>query len=365
MNRYAALLLVVSILAAFFISCAKKSPEDKLYEAQLALEKQEPLDAIIKAKEVIRDYPDDPAALDAHLLLADCYYWSRDLEQCRNHLNIVIEKLGLSNPKAQEALENTLTTYLIEGRHDAATTVVLNAMSKIPEDSPFYQSLQLRLAGLYESRDLLDKARDIYRYILEHETNQDALSAAMERLTATYAKNEQYDDAISVYEQFLDRHPDTNLRPVLLYGIAFFTEKKGEDSKAEELYEQSIKEFKAAIDETLETEAKVNLIYQLGRAYLLRGERDKALAELNRIINDFPHSSRVPEALFEIGGIYQQNREYDKAIEWFQKIEATYPQTQLEASARFRINEAIRLRDAGEASSPSLPVLTPSPDTAP
>ncbi len=365
MNRYVVLLLVVSVLVAFFISCAKKSPEDKLYEAQLALEKQETLDAIIKAKEVIRDYPDDPVALDAHLLLASCYYFSRDLEQCREHLNVVIEKLGLSNPKAQEALENTLTTYLIEGRHDAGTTIVLNAMSKIPEDSPFYRSLQLRLAGLYESRDLLDKARDIYRYILDHETNQDALSAAMERLTATYAVNEQYDDAISVYKQFLDKHPDTNLKPVLLYGIAFFTEKKGEDRKAQELYEQSIKEFQAAIDKTLETEAKVDLIYQLARAYLLRGEHDNALEELNRIINDFPDSSRVPSALFEIGEIYQQNGEYDKAIEWFQKIEATYPQTQLAPSARFRINETIRLRDAAEASSPSLPVLTPSPDAVP
>ncbi len=365
MNRYAALLLVVSVLAAFFISCAKKSPEDKLYEAQLALEKQEPLDAIIKAKEVIRDYPDDPVALDAHLLLANCYYFSRDLEQCREHLNVVIEKLGLSNAKAQKALENTLTSYLIEGRHDVATTVVLNAMSKIPEDSHFYRSLQLKLAWLYEARDLLDKARHIYRYILEHETDQDVLSAAMERLTATYAANEQYDEAISVYKQFLDKHPDTDLKPVLLYGIAFFTEKKGEDRKAQELYEQSIKEFQAAIDGTLETEAKVDLIYQLARAYLLREEPDKALAELNRIINDFPASLRVPEALFEIGGIYQQNREYDKAIDWFQKIEATYPQTRLASSARFRINETLRLRDVAETSSPSLSVLTPSPDTAP
>lgn len=358
MIRYLTLFLMVSALAVGFFCCAKKSPQDKLYEARLALEKQEPLDAIIKAKEIIRDYPDDPAALDAHMLLAQCYYMSRELEQCRAHLKIVMDTLGLGNPKGQVALENTITTYLVEGNYDAGTTVVLNAMSTVPEEAPFYRSLQMRLASLYQARNLHEKARNIYRSILEHETDQEILTTALESLTSAYIANKQYDKAISEYEQFLKSHPDTELKPVVLCAIAFITEKKGEDAKAQALYDQSIKEFHTAIDKTLETEAKVNLILQLARAYLLRGENDKALQEFNRIANDFPNSSRVPEALFEIGGVYQKNREYDKAIEWFQKIEATYPQTRLASSARFRINETIRMRAADEATSASLPVPT-------
>jgi hypothetical protein len=131
MKRYVLLLLAISALAICLFACAKKSAQDKLNEAQAALERQEPLDAIIKAKEVIRDYPDDQAALDAHMLLAQCYYMSRDLDRCREHLKAVIDKLGLADPRAHIALENTLTTYLVERKYDAATTVVTNAMSQL------------------------------------------------------------------------------------------------------------------------------------------------------------------------------------------------------------------------------------------
>lgn len=65
----------------------------------------------------------------------------------------------------------------------------------------------------------------------------------------------------------------------------------------------------------------------LARAEAKRGQRDKAISHLQRLVNEFPQSGVLDEALFRLGELYEAQGDRDKARRRFAEVTQRFPQS--------------------------------------
>jgi soluble lytic murein transglycosylase len=87
------------------------------------------------------------------------------------------------------------------------------------------------------------------------------------------------------------------------------------------------------------TVANLTDLNHLQRAWIYQFNRDFAAARLHyqAIINNYPNSGLVPEALFQIGRGYVQEANYVEAINWFERVLEQFPE---HPAAKDALNQA-------------------------
>ena len=65
--------------------------------------------------------------------------------------------------------------------------------------------------------------------------------------------------------------------------------------------------------------------YEIGRSLIAMGDDEKALASLNKVINDFPKSSYVRRALVSVGQTHYNAGRDEDALMTFKRIIKEYP----------------------------------------
>lgn len=68
-------------------------------------------------------------------------------------------------------------------------------------------------------------------------------------------------------------------------------------------------------------------LFELGRAYVTLNKNDQAIASYNKLINDYPQSSYVPKAYLNLGLIYFNMDKNPEAIAQYKKVVEQYPNT--------------------------------------
>lgn len=81
--------------------------------------------------------------------------------------------------------------------------------------------------------------------------------------------------------------------------------------------------------------------FQIGESYLIDQDYDRALRELERVVELFPDSPRAPQALYRAGLIAEERRNISKAREYFNRVQRGYPRSD---EARMAADALRRLR---------------------
>lgn len=79
--------------------------------------------------------------------------------------------------------------------------------------------------------------------------------------------------------------------------------------------------------------------FQIAETYALEQQHDRALRELERVVELFPGSDRAPHALYRAGVISQDRGNIEAAREYFQKVVDGYPDSDVARVARNRLTE--------------------------
>ncbi|MGR8931528.1 MAG: tol-pal system protein YbgF [Gammaproteobacteria bacterium] len=90
---------------------------------------------------------------------------------------------------------------------------------------------------------------------------------------------------------------------------------------------QAIKSLEALYADYPKGQFGDNAQYWLGEAYKLNREVDKARTAFNTVINEFPSSPKVPDALLKLGYIELEQQNPAKARDYLTRITASYPGT--------------------------------------
>jgi len=106
---------------------------------------------------------------------------------------------------------------------------------------------------------------------------------------------------------------------------------------------QAIAEFNALLGNNPQGEYANNAQYWLGEAYRVNQDRDSARKAFNSVIEKYPGSSKVPDALLKLGSIEIEQKNTARAREYLTRVTVDFPGS---TAARLATKKLLLLDDA-------------------
>ncbi len=106
---------------------------------------------------------------------------------------------------------------------------------------------------------------------------------------------------------------------------------------------QAIAEFNALLGKNPKGEYANNAQYWLGEAYRVNQDTDSARKAFNSVIENYPGSSKVPDALLKLGTIEAEQKNAVKAREYLTRVTVDFPSS---TAARLAAKKLLLLDDA-------------------
>jgi len=135
-----------------------------------------------------------------------------------------------------------------------------------------------------------------------------------------------HDKAVETFTIFLDREPDSPVRPDAMYrtGVSlFYLGKRGE---AAGILEKMIREYPS-------DERASEALYWLGKSYSKLGDWDRGARTFKKLLDDFPGSEWCDDALFLTGNIFREAGDMEKALQNYARLVNEYSDSKLADSA--------------------------------
>ncbi len=105
---------------------------------------------------------------------------------------------------------------------------------------------------------------------------------------------------------------------------------------------QAIAEFNALLGKNPKGEYANNAQYWLGEAYRVNQDIDSARKAFNSVVENYPGSSKVPDALLKLGTIEIEQKNQAKAREYLTRVTADFPNS---TAARLAAKKLLLLDD--------------------
>lgn len=205
-----------------------------------------------------------------------------------------LDELGYHNAEVYWLLAEE---YLnLEGRYDSAQFDLANEYIEKAKDLGFYGLDQQK--GHAQSEVGLNNYQ-VVKDILEPLRDQLSRPSSFGALARAYKELDEPRSAIDLYERLIVLEPD-NAGAHLDLGNLYIDQ---------ENYIEAIEVFQLGLDRSPEVNS---LKFSLGRAYKASGEYQSAIEQFNQVINRNPHNYEV---YYQLGLIYYDQGDFDQAIE--------------------------------------------------
>ncbi|MGQ9610350.1 MAG: tetratricopeptide repeat protein [bacterium] len=299
---------------------------------------------------VINEYPDSPIVKDATYSKLWALHDLRRYDEVERVGREYIEKYKkdpIYDVAAAEAQTKLGDIKFEDENYIAAADEYLKVVaeySDLPKFDPF-KSRALLQAGIsyYQEAEknnfdesLLAKAADAYSRLIdmyerkfdkskrEFEGRVEYVNKGIINLGLTYSKLKQFDKATEVLGLMPKNSPDYGMS-VFVRGQAYIDAGRPEEAIA--LYRQMVND--KSISESWRSRAAVELASKLRED----GKYQEAIAEYQRILQEFPNSEFLSMALYYIGSSYydiepRTPENLSKAIEAFQQVVDKFPQSE-------------------------------------
>lgn len=176
------------------------------------------------------------------------------------------------------------------------------------------------LAYVYFARKNYNESLNWFLKYTENETNPNAttLPDALNRIGDCYFYSRNFTKAQNYYSKAASVSPNT--ADYALFQAAYV-------AGLQKNYTGKIAKLESLISQYPKSEYKDDALYEMGRAYLMMEDNDKAVATYQRILDSQPNSQTARKAALEIGMIYDNQKSNDKAISAYKNVIAKYPGT--------------------------------------
>lgn len=213
--------------------------------------------------------------------------------------------------------------------------------------------------NLKEAQELIEdyefeRARRLLIEIKNRDTTGHYAPLAQLKLAESYIEEEDTDRAVEAYREFLRLYPDHPQAPYAQYqiGMLYFKQIKdpergsGIAKKAMEEFEKLLRDYPR---NPYRTEAEIRVAqcryylseyeFIVGRFYYKKGSCRAAIGRFEGLIENFPESKRVPEAMFLIADCYRKEGNLHKARQYLQKLLLRYPKSPFAEDAKDVLEE--------------------------
>lgn len=345
MNTKRNLLLTIALIAILLAGCRKKNPDDILTDAQKAFDRGDMIGAIVKAQDLVKKYPDTPAAIGGWFLLARSQAKNGDVQGARASLTEVITRLTLKSEPGQAAFQYRLDTYKnnrgsFDKPQEAINEIIKTSDTLRAAPPQFAQNIQIQLADAYFDNKQPDKAEAHLRTMLQNSRTDEEALPIMEKIVAILLYEKKLPEALAIYQNRLEKSPNSKYKGSLLFGIGAMhlkiaettkdpagkatEEKAGHDAMnaSEQVFLQQIK------SEPIERN-KTSLMIQLSHLYRGMGDNNKADAYIEQQIPKATKPEFKFELLTELINYQLEHRNYPKAKHYLIEMTKLFPNQEI------------------------------------
>ncbi|MBN1867350.1 tetratricopeptide repeat protein [Candidatus Sumerlaeota bacterium] len=352
-------------LALSWTGCRKKTPEDLLEEGRIAHQNSDFMGATVKYRRVIELAPDTPEADRARFLLADLLLKNQDSRGAYDLLRVVSKRNGLASDLGQIAfvrsmliLENakqfdeaigellaTSSTLVVAQSPEEAAKILAEKPGAQVASPEFATRLALMLGEMYRSAG--DEAKAVAQFESIRDTCADESVAiqAMDHLVGKLVNDRKVEEAIAIYSGYLENRPESEMKPMIMYGIGYFynlmsredtdeTAKEAHRKAALEALNESLRLFEEKIEAEVDEDKKADAVMQKAIVYQELRDSEKAEALLQKHIASVASpSARSKMMLFLAQNVCFERGDYDKALELCRQIATEYPDSSIAVQA--------------------------------
>lgn len=196
-------------------------------------------------------------ALPAEIKAEASYQLARTQQQLGQHVPAeknyltALELYRQVNPENALQVSNSLATFYTQlGNYEAAENIYTSALSSVPANSTFSNTLKQNLAAIYQQTKRLKEAEQLLEAVVQSEKGSGNVSPeyaiSLQNLAALHQRAGDYAKAKALYEQALDIDRKYSGEQSLSYAtkmanLATVCAESGELPKARTLYESALK----------------------------------------------------------------------------------------------------------------------------
>ncbi len=288
------MLLAAMAVAMLLAGCAKKTPEDMLADADELIRQRNWLEAELKFEDLIERYPNNETAYyDGHLGLAMVYGAQNKFDEQRKVYDKMIKKEGgaAANNTAWMIYCRKLNSYVAEGKRAEALRETIETSATFQNKSPEAQmAFQGTLAGLYAANNQTTTALavldNLSRYGLKDPQQQFGVLESKRKLLET---DKDWQKIVDATESYLKQFPDSPYAGTLLMQNGrYYQDNLHNEAKANEAFDAAAKAIAQVYEKAISADEKCDALVRLGGLYHIRGDYDKAEQYYNQLIKEFP-----------------------------------------------------------------------------
>jgi tetratricopeptide (TPR) repeat protein len=195
---------------------------------------------------------------------------------------------------------------------------------------------QLKRADSLAERGRYEDAIKLYQQIISANPNSDdARKAKLEIGDIYFKKMNKTDEGLKLYQELAGEYPGTEEGSEALWNVAGYYYKQGDYDKAIEIFKEIVEKFK-------QTKRAGNAQYMIAKCYELKAQKleesganaeeiettySKAAEEYGKLVTLFPDHSQVPQALRNRGNILERLNRADEAIEAYKQLVQKYSES--------------------------------------
>jgi len=306
--------------------CKRKTPQDRLDDARELIQESQVSIGILKLGDLVSTYPDDPAAIDARLTLAEVHMRSGqrgNMEKAIKELTAVYEKLGFTDQRGLMAHRTVTNIYFQLGEFDKAVAHSADSLVRAGNDASMKEQLEILDASMHLALDdeaQQAKGRETLEQKMEGAAEEMSRHQSREILADYFRSKGKWEESNAVYQKWIDAHPDDRLKPQLLMAMALNYRRMNQEEKAKEVFTEGAAAQLAAIDAELDLNKRGEMLKTQATFYETFGDLESAEKIYLRIMSDLPRTRAAIEAQFAIGETYARAGNWDTAQATFEQI---------------------------------------------
>lgn len=336
--------------------------ETMLHYAKLCFElSYTPFNEAVKAfQEFIAKYPNSPRIDEAYADLSKAFLYSKNYKEAIDAL----ENIKHITPEIEEAYQRACFYRGLELFNNLDFEQAIIHFDKSLNNAKYNkiyaaQAIFWKAEAYYRLKDINNALAQYKKFLITAGAFEtDLFAIAHYNIAYCYFEQHDYNEAQLWFRKYLENESNKDIAQVYdaytRIGDCFFVLRRYED--AIEYYSKAIVAKKASPDYALFQQAicfgllkqyndKIialnellnnypsspyidDAIFELGVTYANIDENEMGINTLYRIINEYPHSDFVKKAYLQMGLIYFNINKNDEAITAYKKVIESYPNTQ-------------------------------------
>ncbi|MGI8907080.1 MAG: tetratricopeptide repeat protein [Candidatus Sumerlaeaceae bacterium] len=317
----------VAVAAGVALSgCNRRTPEERLQKAVEFYQQNDTLSAEVEARKVIEKNADDPAAIQARMLLAQIYVRDQRFDEARAELEPALEKVSQKDRMGQAVLKTYLSILQREKKYDDALKTIDRFQQKYASDEGTSLNLAVARADTQTMAGHTSGAREALSSLRENTTSPAEINLYRGMIVTTYHRDRDSTGAIEYMEKELAAVTGDDEKRGLASQLAEMYAAVEDYTKARTHAIQATELYDKGMATELDVRMRSSLTFELAKMYIDIGNLAGARVAFQALFDSAPQEPQLIMAT--VAGLTEaliRQGEVDAAVGFVKEAATRYP----------------------------------------